>query len=135
MFFLFRIESLGATLDNSVFQSCDGKKRFPPAAFNDAQIFVPTDRFGGVTNIEYLNGYAPNPDKERFTTRIATVEEIQRFDELRGFGEGDVTVVEAYREFKRLAKNRLESGFAASPGVAGNALILRTRTHLYRIEE
>jgi len=34
-----------------------------------------------------------------------------------------------------LAENELEGGFMASPAVAGRALFLRTRTHLYRIEE
>ena len=49
--------------------------------------------------------------------------------------EGKTTVIEAGRRFKVLAENELESGFMASPAVAGRALFLRTRTHLYRIEE
>jgi outer membrane protein assembly factor BamB len=49
--------------------------------------------------------------------------------------DGKTTVFEAGREFKVLAENFLEDGFMASPAVAGNALFLRTRTHLYRIEE
>lgn len=49
--------------------------------------------------------------------------------------DGKTTVIEAGREFKVIAENFLEEGFMASPGVAGNALVLRTRTHLYRIEE
>jgi len=49
--------------------------------------------------------------------------------------QGIVTVIEASREFKRLASNAFESGFAASPAAAGNALLLRTQTHLYRIEQ
>ncbi len=48
--------------------------------------------------------------------------------------QGNVTVVEASREFKQLAKEKFESGFTASPAVAGNALILRTQTHLYCID-
>ena len=48
--------------------------------------------------------------------------------------QGKVTVVEASREFKQLAEHRFESGFAASPAAAGNALILRTETHLYCID-
>ena len=42
---------------------------------------------------------------------------------------------EAGREFKVLAENFLEDGFMASPAVDGRALYLRTRTHIYRIEE
>ena len=34
-----------------------------------------------------------------------------------------------------LAVNQLDDGFMASPAVAGKALILRTKTHLYRIEK
>jgi outer membrane protein assembly factor BamB len=49
--------------------------------------------------------------------------------------DGKTTVIEAGREFKVISENFLEDGFMASPAVAGNALVLRTRTHLYRIEE
>ena len=49
--------------------------------------------------------------------------------------EGKATVITPGREFKKLAENKLESGFMASPAVTGGALILRTKTHLYRIEE
>lgn len=49
--------------------------------------------------------------------------------------DGKTTVLKAGRMFEKVAENRLESGFMASPAVLGNALILRTRTHLYRIEE
>jgi len=48
--------------------------------------------------------------------------------------EGKTTVIEAGRAFKVLAENHLGDGFMASPAVDGSALILRTRTHLYRIE-
>lgn len=52
------------------------------------------------------------------------------------FGEdGTATVIAPGREFKVLAENTLENGFMASPAVYGKALILRTRTHLYRIEQ
>ncbi len=49
--------------------------------------------------------------------------------------EGTTTVIEAGRQFKKLAENRLDSGFQASPAVSGKALYLRSETHLYRIEE
>jgi outer membrane protein assembly factor BamB len=49
--------------------------------------------------------------------------------------EGKTLVVEAGREFKILAENPLEEGFMASPAAVGRALFLRSRTHLYRIEE
>lgn len=48
---------------------------------------------------------------------------------------GDVIVFKAARELEVVAENKLGSGFNASPAVAGDALILRSKTHLYRIEK
>ena len=48
--------------------------------------------------------------------------------------QGETTVLRAGRAFEVLAANTLDDGFMASPAVAGKALILRTKTHLYRIE-
>ncbi|MBL9126549.1 MAG: PQQ-binding-like beta-propeller repeat protein [Verrucomicrobiales bacterium] len=48
--------------------------------------------------------------------------------------EGKSAVVATAREYKKLAENTLGDGFMASPAVHGNALILRSRTHLYRVE-
>lgn len=48
--------------------------------------------------------------------------------------EGKATVLAPGREFKKVAENKLDAGFMASPAVTDNALILRTKTHLYRIE-
>jgi outer membrane protein assembly factor BamB len=48
---------------------------------------------------------------------------------------GKTTVIEAAREYRVIAVNELDAGFMASPAVSENALYLRTRTHLYRIEE
>lgn len=49
--------------------------------------------------------------------------------------DGKTTVIEAGRAFKILAENLLDDGFMASPAVADGALFLRTRTHLYRIQQ
>lgn len=57
-------------------------------------------------------------------------------DRLWFFSEdGQTTVLEPGRVFKVLGENRLNDGFMASPAIAGKAFYLRTRTHLYRIEE
>jgi outer membrane protein assembly factor BamB len=45
------------------------------------------------------------------------------------------TVIEAGREYRQLAVNRLDGEMRASPAVSGKSLLLRTRTHLYRIED
>jgi outer membrane protein assembly factor BamB len=49
--------------------------------------------------------------------------------------DGKTTVIDAGREFKVLAENLLDDGFMASPAMVANALVLRTKTHLYRIDE
>ena len=49
--------------------------------------------------------------------------------------EGKITVIKAGRKFTKLAENQLDDGFMASPAVAGKALFLRTKTHLYRVED
>jgi outer membrane protein assembly factor BamB len=48
--------------------------------------------------------------------------------------EGHTPVIEAEKEYKQVALNKLDDGFMASPAVIDDALILRTRTHLYRLE-
>jgi outer membrane protein assembly factor BamB len=47
---------------------------------------------------------------------------------------GKTTVLKPSRTFEILATNTLPDGFMASPAVSGKSLVLRTRTHLYRIE-
>ena len=49
--------------------------------------------------------------------------------------EGQMTVLAADTRFHMLATNQLEGHFMASPAVAENALILRSASHLYNIEE
>lgn len=48
--------------------------------------------------------------------------------------EGKTLVFKPGKEYEELAENQLDAGFMASPAVAGNALFLRTETHLYRVE-
>jgi outer membrane protein assembly factor BamB len=48
--------------------------------------------------------------------------------------QGKATVIDAAATFKVLAGNELGDGFMASPAVDGKALILRTKSHLYRVE-
>ncbi len=49
-------------------------------------------------------------------------------------GKGMTTVIEAGRAFRQLAANQLDGELLASPAVAGSSLLLRTKTHLYRIQ-
>jgi outer membrane protein assembly factor BamB len=48
--------------------------------------------------------------------------------------KGATTVFAPEREYRELAVNQLDGELWTSPAVAGNALLLRTKTHLYRIE-
>jgi len=48
--------------------------------------------------------------------------------------DAQTTVLEPGPEYKVLATNQLDGELKASPAAAGQALFLRTRTHLYRIE-
>lgn len=45
--------------------------------------------------------------------------------------DGKTYVLAAGKEFKLLATNKLDAGCMASPAVAGDAIYLRTKTHLY----
>ncbi|MBC9869011.1 MAG: PQQ-binding-like beta-propeller repeat protein, partial [Opitutae bacterium] len=47
---------------------------------------------------------------------------------------GDSRLFNADDTFKIVRENKLDVGMLASPAVKGNALILRTKTHLYRID-
>jgi outer membrane protein assembly factor BamB len=46
---------------------------------------------------------------------------------------GKTFVLTPGKKFDVVAENRLDGGFMASPAVAGDSLVLRTRTHLYRV--
>lgn len=48
--------------------------------------------------------------------------------------DGTTTVIKPGRKLEVLARNKLDDGFMACPAVDGKALFLRTRTHLYRVE-
>ena len=50
-------------------------------------------------------------------------------------GSGKTTVIRPGDTYEHVATNELEDGCMASPAVVGDALILRTRSALYRIEE
>jgi outer membrane protein assembly factor BamB len=47
--------------------------------------------------------------------------------------DGDVVTFAPGKEFNQLAHSKLGDGFLASPAVVDNELILRSRTHLYKV--
>ncbi|MHC4243689.1 MAG: outer membrane protein assembly factor BamB family protein, partial [Planctomycetota bacterium] len=48
--------------------------------------------------------------------------------------EGKTTIIAPGRTFRKLAVNKLDGFIGASPAVAGKSLLLRTKTHLYRVQ-
>ena len=48
---------------------------------------------------------------------------------------GKTTVIKPGRSFEELEVNHLDDGFMSSAAVVGNSLIMRSKTHLYRIEK
>jgi len=48
--------------------------------------------------------------------------------------EGKTTVIEPGPKFRKLAVNELDGFLGASPAIAGKSLLLRTKTHLYRVQ-
>ena len=47
--------------------------------------------------------------------------------------EGKTSIIEASKNFVLKHTNQLDGGFMASPAVMGQSLILRSKSHLYRI--
>lgn len=60
---------------------------------------------------------------------IATRDRVYFFSE-----DGKTYVVQVSNGYKVLATNTLSDGFMATPAVINNSFLLRTRTHLYRID-
>jgi outer membrane protein assembly factor BamB len=88
---------------------------------------------GTVTCWNALNGqtlWSENIGGHYSASPLAAAGRVYCFSE-----EGKTTVFAAGRSFNKLAENQLGDGFMASPAVAGDALILRSRTHLYRVGE
>ena len=48
--------------------------------------------------------------------------------------EGKTTIIKPGREFKVLAENQLDGFLGASPAVTGRSILMRSKTHLYRIQ-
>ena len=48
--------------------------------------------------------------------------------------DGESVVGEPGKAWKELAVNKLDDGCMATPAIAGKSLFIRTKTHLYRIE-
>ncbi len=103
----------------------------PAVAVVGQELYMVSD--GGIlTCLDAKTGavhYSERLGGEFSASPLATGSEVYFFDQ-----EGNATVVAAGREFRVTAKNSLGDGFMASPAVLGDALFLRSKTKLYRIE-
>ena len=109
-----------------------GAPRYGSPLLLDHLLFVGSDQ-GVLTCVDATTGETvwQNRVGGVFTASpIAAAGHVYFFSE-----DGSATVIAAEREFKVLATNKLDDGFMASPAVTGNAIILRTKSHLYRVEE
>ena len=103
----------------------------PSLLLVDEKLFMVNDS-GVATCLEAITG------KELWQARIGndfsaspiySEGKIWLFDQ-----EGKATVIAADSKYRKVAQNQLDEGCMASPAVSGNALYVRTRTHLYRIQ-
>jgi outer membrane protein assembly factor BamB len=120
-----------ATDSHVVWRATQGVPKKPGIIVLDDLIFMVND-VGILTCLEAKTGETVWKGRIEGTysaSPIAGAGRVYFFSE-----DGKTTVIEAGRELKILAENQLDDGFMASPAVDGRALILRTRTHLYRIE-
>lgn len=112
-----------------------GKKNIPSMSspvLVDGRLFLVDD--GGIAScIDAKSGdslWRERLDGEFSASPIHAHGRIYFFDT-----EGTATVVRAGESFEVLAKNQLDDGCMASPIAVSKALLVRTKTHLYRIEE
>jgi outer membrane protein assembly factor BamB len=130
--FAVRLADKGGAPPEVAWKVTRGVPNKPSVLLIDDLIFMVNDT-GIVSCIEAKTGASV------WTSRIAgtySASPISAAGRIYFFNEdGKTTVIEAGRTFKVLSENLLDEGFMASPAIVGDALILRTRTHLYRVGE
>jgi outer membrane protein assembly factor BamB len=113
-------------------RSTRGAPKKPSLLLHDDLLFMVNDN-GVLTCVEAKTG------TEVWTGRLNqtySASPISAGGRVYFFGEdGKATVIEAGRTFKVIAENSLDDGFMATPAIDGAALYVRTKSHLYRIEE
>ena len=117
--------------ENILWRNSRGTPRMPSPVLVGELLFLLSD--GGIaTCLESATG------KELWQERLGGEYAASMFyasDRIYCFSQdGKITVLKPSRTFEILATSRVDEGFMASPAVVNNSFILRTKTHLYRIE-
>lgn len=128
-----RPDGKGDVTDSHIAWKISGKEvpQTPTPVAVNGLLYMPSDR-GALSCIEIETGktlWRENLGGSHIASPVHNGEHIFFFST-----SGKTTVIRAGRTFEKLAENKLDDGFMASPAVDGNALILRTKTRLYRIE-
>lgn len=118
--------------DARLWRNTKGAPTMPSPVTKDGLLFQISDR-GMLSCVDLANGesvWRERAGGEHCASLLRTGDRIYTFSR-----EGKTVVFRAGREYEKLAESRLTAGIMASPAVAGDALIVRTETHLYRIED
>lgn len=122
---------LGDITDNIVWKSNKAIPKRPSQILSGDLLFMMND--GGVAScMEALTGkiiWSKRLTGEYWASPLLANGLVYCFSQT-----GDVIVFKAARELDVVAENKLGDGFNASPAVAGESLILRSKSHLYRVQ-
>lgn len=130
-----RLDGVGEVSDTHVAWRINDKRLVPSTpspVVVDGLLYLLTDR-GTLTCLDAENGdviWSEHIGGSYIASLIVVQGRIYCFSK-----NGKTTVIDPGRSFTVLATSELEEGLMASPAVFDNALYLRTKTQLYRIEE
>jgi outer membrane protein assembly factor BamB len=128
-----RLDGRGDVTDSHIVWKCDKKvPTIPSPLVIDGLIYM-VDNDGAVSCLEAKTGKLIW--RERIGGKYSSSPIYANGRIYFSNHNGKTTVIKAGRTFEVLAVNQLDEGFMASPAVVGRCLIMRTKTHLYRIEE
>lgn len=119
------------TDDHVVWRSVRNVPRMPSPLLIDGHLYMVSDN-GIASCLEAKTGdrlWQERIGGEHCASPVFAAGRIYFFDR-----EGRSVVIAPGAKFEKLAQNRLDDGFMASPAVVGDAFVLRTKTHLYRVE-
>ena len=127
-----RPEGQGDLTEKGIAWKCTKGVPFKPSALLVDDLFYMVNDTGTLTCLDAKTG------AEVWKERIGgdfSASPLYADGRIYFFNErGKSVVIKPGRTFQVLAENSLPAGFMASPAVTGKSLILRTKTHLYRVE-